>query len=115
MKFFFTGLFSGIISGMGIGGGTILIPAITFLSDVTQKQAQSVNLICFLPTAAISIYIHSKNKSIEKQILKPLILFGIIGAIIGSFTAIYIDNVLLKKAFGFFLLFMSAKEFFAKK
>ena len=43
MKFFFTGLVSGIISGMGIGGGTILIPAITFLSDITQKQAQSKN------------------------------------------------------------------------
>ena len=115
MKFFFTGLFSGIISGMGIGGGTILIPAITFLSDITQKQAQSVNLICFLPTAAAAVFIHLKSKSIETQILKPLLVFGIIGAIAGSLAALYIDNTILKKAFGFFLLFMSAREFFAKK
>jgi len=115
MIFFFTGLLSGIISGMGIGGGTILIPAITFLRDVTQKQAQSINLLRFLPTAAVSIYIHSKNNNIEKQFLKPLLIFGILGAIAGSFLAVYLDNSILKKSFGFFLLFMSVREFFSKK
>ena len=115
MKFFFTGLLSGIISGMGIGGGTILIPAITFLSDITQKQAQSINLICFLPTAAAALFIHAKNKNIETKILKPLIVMGIVGAIAGSFAALYIDNNILKKAFGFFLLFMAVREFFSKK
>ena len=39
------GFFSGIISGMGIGGGTILIPALLFLTEVNQQQAQGVNLI----------------------------------------------------------------------
>jgi len=34
------GFFSGIISGMGIGGGTILIPALLFLTEVNQQQAQ---------------------------------------------------------------------------
>ena len=115
MKFFFTGLLSGIISGMGIGGGTILIPAILFLSDITQKQAQSVNLICFLPTAVAAVFIHSKNKNIEKHILKPLLLFGILGAVAGSLAALYIDNTILRKLFGFFLLFMSIREFFTKK
>jgi len=114
MKFFFTGILSGIISGMGIGGGTILIPAITFLSDITQKQAQSINLLCFLPTAAAALFIHAKNKNIETKILKPLLIFGITGAVIGSFAALYIDNSLLKKAFGFFLLAMAVREFFAK-
>lgn len=114
MIFFFTGLFSGIISGMGIGGGTILIPTITFLSEITQKQAQIINLLCFLPTATAALFIHSKNKNIETKILKPLIILGIIGAIIGSFVAIYIDNSILKKAFGIFLFIMAIREFFSK-
>ena len=101
MKFFFTGLISGIISGMGIGGGTILIPAITFLSDITQKQAQSINLICFLPTAAAALFIHAKNKNIA--------------AIAGAFTAMHLDNEILKKAFGVFLFLMAVREFFVKE
>ena len=39
------GFFSGIISGMGIGGGTILIPALLFLTAVNQQQALGVTLI----------------------------------------------------------------------
>ena len=115
MKFFFTGLISGIISGMGIGGGTILIPAITFLSDITQKQAQSINLICFLPTAAAALFIHAKNKNIETKILKPLLIFGIIAAIAGAFTAMHLDNEILKKAFGVFLFLRAVREFFVKE
>ena len=40
------GFFSGIISGMGIGGGTILIPALLFLTDINQHQAQGVAPLC---------------------------------------------------------------------
>ena len=55
------GFFSGIISGMGIGGGTILIPALLFLTEVNQQQAQGVNLIYFIPTAVMALITHRKN------------------------------------------------------
>ena len=45
------GLISGIISGMGIGGGTILIPALTIILSMEQNTAQAINLIYFIPTA----------------------------------------------------------------
>ena len=60
--FIIVGFFSGIISGMGIGGGTILIPAITILWGVDQKVAQITNLIYFIPTASIALILHIKNK-----------------------------------------------------
>ena len=49
------GIVSGMISGMGIGGGTILIPALLFLQDMNQQQAQGINLIYFIPTAVIAL------------------------------------------------------------
>ena len=49
------GLLAGIVSGMGIGGGAILIPVILWVTDVTQQQAQGVNLLYFLPTAAVAL------------------------------------------------------------
>ena len=55
------GFLSGIISGMGIGGGTILIPALLFLTDITQQQAQGINLIYFIPTALTALMTHQKQ------------------------------------------------------
>ena len=41
------GLLSGIISGMGVGGGTILIPALVMMTDISQQGIQGINLIYF--------------------------------------------------------------------
>lgn len=109
------GFFAGIISGMGIGGGTILIPAITIVLDITQHQAQGINLLFFLPTAIVAIIIHNKSNRIEWKTSKKISLYGVIGAIIGSFIAINLDAEILKKLFGGFLIFMGIKEILFKK
>lgn len=109
-----TGLLSGIISGMGIGGGAILIPALTIFLAVSQQQAQNINLIYFIPTAIIALITHAKEKNIEKGFWFKIVIFGIIGAIAGSIIAIKIDAGILKKMFGVFLLIMGLVEFFKK-
>lgn len=105
------GFFSGIISGMGIGGGAILIPAITMLFSVTQQQAQNINLIYFIPTAVIALVTHAREKNIEKKFLFRIIIFGVIGAVIGAMIAVKMESDLLRKCFGGFLLLMGALEF----
>lgn len=107
-----TGIFAGIISGMGIGGGTVLIPALTIFFDIDQKLAQSINLIYFIPTAAMALTNHIKNKRIEKSNLWKLIFFGVIGAIIGSVVANYTSSDTLRKYFGWFLCVMGGLEVF---
>lgn len=104
------GLVSGVISGMGIGGGTILIPALSILFDYEQKMAQNINLIYFIPTAIIALITHVKNDRIEKKVLLKITLFGIIGAIIGASIALNIDSSLLRKLFGGFLFLMGVSE-----
>ena len=79
------GFFSGIISGMGIGGGTILIPALLFLTEVNQQQAQGVNLIYFIPTAVMALITHRKNGTLDLKTAKPLALLGLQGRRQGHF------------------------------
>lgn len=107
-----TGFVSGIISGMGIGGGTVLIPALTLFLNIEQKTAQSINLIYFIPTAAMALTSHIKNKRIEKDNIFKLILFGVGGAVIGSLAAGRASSETLRKFFGIFLCIMGGLEIF---
>ena len=107
---FISALLSGIIGGMGIGGGAILIPALTLILHFPQKQAQLINLIYFIPTAVTALFGHIKNKRIEKNILPLAISFGLIGCALGSAAALWLNEKMLKKFFGIFLVFMGIRE-----
>lgn len=115
MLLFIIGLFSGVIGGMGIGGGTLLIPALVFIIGTSQHIAQGVNLASFIPTSLTAIYVHSKNKRIQFKIAFHLILTGVFGAILGSIIASYMSASLLRKLFGGFLLIMGVYELFRKE
>lgn len=112
---FLVGIAAGIISGMGIGGGAILIPALLFLTDMTQQQAQGINLIYFLPTAITALFVHVKEGSVETKTAKPLIFTGLVGAIAGAFLAVSLNGRILKRIFGVFLFLMGLLEIFKKK
>jgi len=104
------GFAAGIISGMGIGGGAILIPALTIIFGMAQQNAQHINLLYFIPTAFFAVCIHKKNDNIEKRGLFSLILFGMLGALPGALIAVKIDGGYLKKGFAVFLLIMAIYE-----
>lgn len=105
-----SGFAAGIISGMGIGGGTILIPALSIFLSVDQHTAQGVNLLYFIPTALVALVVHIKNKAIDYKVAIPIIISGIAGAVGGSYLALIIHAKLLKKLFGGFLFFMGIYE-----
>ena len=109
------GVLAGIISGMGIGGGTILIPTLTIFFGQSQHAAQNINLLYFIPTALFAVIAHSKNNLVEKQILPKIILSGILGAVLGSIIAINLKPDTLKQIFAVFLLIAGVVEFFKKE
>jgi len=114
MKLFIISLLSGIISGMGIGGGSILIPSLVLLTDLKQQEAQGINLIVFIPAAIIALIVHYRQKNIDLKSIKWIIPSGIAGALLGSYLAINIDPDNLRKYFGIFLLLIGLYEFFKK-
>ncbi|MCL2674113.1 MAG: sulfite exporter TauE/SafE family protein [Defluviitaleaceae bacterium] len=108
------GAMSGVISGMGLGGGAVLIPALTLLIATTQQAAQSLNLLVFIPTAAVALSVHVRNGSVEYGFLLRMTLVGLVFAAIGSLIAINLDSSLLKRIFGGFLLIVGVSEWFKK-
>ena len=91
------GFGAGILSAWGVGGGTLLL-------DVPQQQAAAVNLLYFLPTAAMGVVSHARNGLLEKDALRSAIPWGAAAAIAGALVAAAVDTDLLRRPFGIYLL-----------
>ena len=59
------GLFSGILGGMGLGGGGILIIYLSLFTDIKQLTAQGINLLFFIPIGLIALTIYAFKKQIK--------------------------------------------------
>lgn len=101
------GIISGIVSGSGMGGGTILILCLSLFMGVEQHIAQATNLVFFIPTSISAIFVNIKQKIINWKLAIPVAIFGVIGAVIGASISTKMDVKILKKCFGFFLLFIA--------
>ena len=55
-----SGLAAGVLAGMGMGGGTLLIPLLTLALGVGQQEAQGVNMLAFLPGAILALWVHKR-------------------------------------------------------
>ncbi len=108
------GAVTGVLSGFGVGGGSLLLIYMTSFAGVPQNLAQGVNLLYFLPAAATALPAHIKNGYIEKKALFPAILAGLAGTALAAWLATALDVGLLRKCFGAFLLVVGARELFRK-
>ena len=105
-----TGIISGFITSLGMGGGSVLILILTSFLNVEQQTAQAANLIFFIPTAIVAIIIHFKNKNIDKIVGRKLIFPCAVGAGIGAYFTKLINSKSLRKYFGIFLLVIGILE-----
>lgn len=104
------GFMAGIFGGLGMGGGTLLIPLLTIFLGFEQKLCQGINLVSFLVMALFSLIIHYKNGFIQTKGILPLIFAGVVFSVIGSFIAVHAPSKVLKIAFGTFLCVLSVIE-----
>lgn len=103
---------AGLLASMGVGGGMILIVWLTAVMGTDQLSAQGINLIFFLPIAALSVFIHRKNGLIDLKQLLPAIITGALGACAGAFAAERIGSDILGKCFSAFIILMGIKELY---
>ena len=109
------GLFSGIIGGMGMGGGAVLIIYLTLFTDTKQLTAQGINLIFFIPIAITAVAIYAFKKQIKWKLIIRVALWGLIGAVAGITVATAFGGEITSKIFGAILLVLGIKEFFTKE
>ncbi len=107
------GVVSGIISGMGMGGGAILILFLSVFLGKEQHTAQGANLIFFIPTAITSIITNIKQKLIDWKVGIIIAISGSIGAIVGATISMKLNTNDLKIYFGIFLLIIAGIEIFS--
>lgn len=106
---------AGALSGMGLGGGGILLVFLTAFSSIDQLTAQGINLIFFLPTGLVAVIVYAIKKQIEWKIVLKMWLYGVIGAFGGYFIARAIETQYLSKIFAVFLIIFGIIILFSKE
>ena len=105
IKIFIIGLLSGIVNGLlGIGGGTILIPAMVFLLDEEQHKAHGTALMAMLPIALVSTLLYGFKGSLNIGLALKVASSGVFGGYLGAKLMNRIPAHQLKKAFAIFLI-----------
>lgn len=104
----------GVLSGFGIGGGSLLMVWMTAVLQMEQRTAQAINLLFFLPAAVTSLIFHVKGGQVAWKATVPAALAGLVTAALSAWVATMIDAGLLRKIFGVFLLFVGVSEIFRK-
>lgn len=114
MLVYIIGLCMGILSGLAIGGGTLLVPALVILAGISQHTAQGICLASFIPTAVAAVITHYRQDNVRLKLAMYLSIGALVGAFLGASLANRIDAHLLRRIFGIFLILMGTYELFGK-
>ncbi len=107
---FIAGLLSGIIGGLGLGGGAVLLIYLRVFENKPQLLSQGINLLFFIPIGIVAVIIYFKKGLIVLKTVLPIAAFGIVGAVIGYLLTLVISAIFIGKIFAFILIAMGISE-----
>ena len=102
----------GFLSGLGVGGGSLLMLWLTLVLEMEHNVARSINLLFFIPSAVIASFFRWKQGSLDIKKVLPAIIAGCVSAACFSLLSKQLDVSLLKKLFGILLLLTGLRELF---
>jgi len=102
----------GFLSGLGIGGGSLLILWLTLVLQMPQTLAGTVNLMFFIPSAIIACLFRLKQGKLDIKRILPALAAGCAGAVLFTLLGKGIDETVLRKPFGILLLLTGIRELF---
>lgn len=100
----------GFLSGLGVGGGSLLMLWLTLVIGYPLEQARTLNLLFFLPAAAVSCLFRWKEGTLHWKKVVPAIISGCAAAFLCSRLADRLQAEYLQKAFGILLLITGIRE-----
>jgi len=105
---FVIGLFGGTLGGLvGVGGGVIMIPLMTWLAKLTQHQAHGTSLVAIVFTALAGAGTYFLHGAVDWRAALLLLATAIFTVRYGALYAHSLPDKKLRKAFGFFLVSVS--------
>jgi uncharacterized membrane protein YfcA len=105
-----SGALAGFLSGMmGVGGGSIMVPAMVLLVGDTQYTAQGSSLLAMVPTGAVGAYTHWRLGNVVLKVLPGLIPGIIIGAYAGGNLAHLLAEANLRLIFAGVLIWLGLR------
>ena len=108
--FLITGAVTGFLSGMmGVGGGTIMVPAMVLLAGFGQHMAQGTSLLVMVPLGAAGGLVHHQLGNVAKGFLPGLIPGIVLGTVVGGNVANFIPDAPLRLTFIAAIIFMGMK------
>lgn len=105
----------GFLTGLGVGGGSLLILWLTAVLGTAPDTARSMNLLFFLPSAFINCLFRRKQGKLDLKKVWPAVLTGCLATVSFSLIAQSIETNLLKKLFGGLLLATGIRELIYKE
>ena len=112
--FVLLGIWAGIFSGtLGLGAGSIVVPALVLLCGFGQKSAQGTALAVMVPMALVGALLYWKNPEIPMNVsvIALIIIGALFGAIVGTELAARLPSYVLRKAFAIFLVIVAVRMF----
>ena len=104
----------GILSGLGTGGGSLLILWLTLGSGMTQPESRAINLMFFIPSALVACLFRWKQGRLDVKKVLPAIIAGSIASGVFTFLSRDMDTAMPQKLFGGLLLLTGIKELLYK-
>lgn len=104
IQLFFVGIITGLI---GAGGGFLIIPALIKLAKLPIKKAIGTSLLIITINSLIGFLGDIQNSIIDWTFLLSFTSISILGIFAGLYIQKHINEKLLKKIFGIFILIMS--------
>lgn len=103
-------LTAGVLAGLlGIGGGLLMVPAMVLITGFDQHVAQGTSLLVIIPAAAFGSFTHYRHSRLALRDAAGLAVGGVVGALLGSLTALSLDEDLLRRLFALLLLAIAAQ------
>jgi uncharacterized protein len=110
------GIAAGFLAGLlGVGGGILLVPAMVLLLGFDQHVAQGTSLVVIVPAALIGTWTHYRRGTIRPRDAMLVAAGGVVGAVIGSLSALSIDDEILRRLFALVLLATAIRMLLPKR
>ncbi len=100
----------GFLSGLGVGGGSLLMVWLTAAAAMPHQAARAINLLYFLPAAGVALFFHSGSRCVDWKKTGWAILGGVAAAVAGLWLSSLLPTGLMRKGFALLLLAIGLSE-----